>query len=151
MILRVEQMPISEVNLENNISEILNISVDKKDEVEILPKESVYSIETNTNIDSDFELARKNIKNIIGRGDTALDNILDIAKVSEHPRTYEVAGQLIKTLIDANKDLLDIHKTIKNIKTEDDKENFPKNVTNAIFVGSTAELQKLIKEKRDAE
>jgi len=134
--------------LENTMSEILNISPDKKNEIETLSKESVEITELNTDIDTDFDLARKNIKDIIHRGDAALDNILDIAKASEHPRTYEVAGQLIKTLIDANKDLLDLHKKITDIKTDNNSES-PKNVTNAIFVGSTAELQKLIKEKKD--
>ena len=69
--------------------------------------------------------------------------MIDLAKASEHPRAFEVVSQLTKTLVDANKDLLDIQKKVKDLKKEDEKEQ-PQQVTNALFVGSTAELQKMI-------
>ena len=72
-----------------------------------------------------------------------MDTLIELAKASEHPRAFEVVSQLTKTLVDANKDLLDIQKKVKDLK-KTEKEDQPKNVTNALFIGSTAELQKLV-------
>jgi len=101
-------------------------------------------------VSDDFTVARNNIRNIIEKGDDALESALELAKESEHPRTYEVVGQLIKVLVDANKDLLNIHKQKKELNTTE-SETSSKNVTNAIFVGSTAELQKIIRGKINVE
>jgi hypothetical protein len=94
-------------------------------------------------IDSDYKYARENLYGVIEKGTEALDTLIELAKASEHPRAFEVVSQLTKTLVDANKDLLDIQKKVKDLKKTDEKEA-PKNVTNALFVGSTAELQKLV-------
>ena len=72
--------------------------------------------------------------------------MLEVAKASEHPRAFEVVGSLTKTLVDANKDLLDIQKKVKDLQKEDE---IPQNVTNALFVGSTTELQKMLKKNID--
>lgn len=93
-------------------------------------------------IDGDFNIARENLHQIIHKGHDALEEAIVLAKSSEHPRAFEVVGQLIKTLVDANKDLLDIQKKLKDLKKDDSVS--AKNVTNALFVGSTSELQKLI-------
>ena len=85
---------------------------------------------------------------MIERGTEALDYLLELAKASEHPRAYEVVGTLTKTLVEANKDLLEIQKKVKDLQAEDKKES-PQNVTNALFVGSTADLQRLIKGSND--
>jgi flagellar capping protein FliD len=107
----------------------------------------VASIEVNENadIDDDFATARKNLHQIIHKGNDALEEALLVAKSSEHPRAFEVVGGLIKTLVDANKDLLDIQKKLKDLKKSDD-EKAPQSVQaqNAIFVGNAAELQQLI-------
>ena len=76
----------------------------------------------------------------------AIDGILGLAKEGEHPRAYEVAGQLIKTVSEVSQNLLDLQDKLKKIKDIPDKG--PKNVTNALFVGSTTELQKMLKEKK---
>lgn len=89
----------------------------------------------------DFEYARGNMINIIEKGNEALDGILNVAGQSQQPRSYEVAATLIKTLVDAQKDLLELQKKKKDLTGE----TSTKNVTNNLFVGSTAELQKLIK------
>lgn len=102
----------------------------------------VYDV-NNPDIESDYKYARENLYNVIERGSDALDNLVAIAQASEHPRAYEVVGSLIKTLTDANKDLLEIQSKVKKLKEETKKG--PDNVTNALFVGSTADLQKLIK------
>ena len=109
--------------------------------------QAVAPIEVNQNadIDDDFATARNNLHQIIHKGNDALEEALLVAKTSEHPRAFEVVGQLIKTLVDANKDLLDIQKKLKDLKKTDD-EKAPQSVQaqNAIFVGNAAELQQLI-------
>lgn len=98
----------------------------------------------NDSIDDDFEYARDNLRHFIERGKEAMEDALYLAKDVESPRAFEVVGQLIKTLAETNKDLLELSKKVKEIKhKEEDKQ--PSHVTNALFVGSTAELQKLLK------
>ena len=95
--------------------------------------------------DIDYNYARENYYNLIERNQDAVEEMLEIAKQSEHPRAFEVVGQLIKSGLDANKELMGLHKTKKELSNE----KAPSNVTNqAVFVGSTAELQKLLKVKR---
>jgi hypothetical protein len=98
-------------------------------------------------IQKDYKYARENLYDVIERGTEALDYLLEVAKSSEHPRAFEVVGSLTKTLVDANKDLLDIQKKVKDLQKEDTAD--PQNVTNALFVGSTSDLQKLIKGSND--
>ena len=95
--------------------------------------------------DIDYNYARENYYNLIERNHDAVEEMLEIAKQSEHPRAFEVVGQLIKSGLDANKELMALHKTKKELSIE----KGPTQVTNqAVFVGSTAELQKLLKVKR---
>jgi hypothetical protein len=108
----------------------------------IMPQKDVTVIE-NTIIDDDYEYARKNLRSLIDNGKDVMNNLTFLAKEGESPRAYEVLGQLIKTLAETNKDLLDIAKKKKDIQQEKNDEQ-PTHVTNALFVGSTAELQKLI-------
>ena len=96
--------------------------------------------------DIDYNYARENYYNLIERNQDAIEEMLEIAKQSEHPRAFEVVGQLIKSGLDANKELMGVHKTKKELSIE--KTNSTTNVNNAVFVGSTAELQKLLKAKR---
>ena len=97
--------------------------------------------------DIDFETGRKNLYNLLDKGNEAIDGILSLAKEGEHPRAYEVAGQLIKTVSEVSQNLLDLQEKLKKIKDVPDKG--PKNVTNALFVGSTTELQKMLKGKKE--
>ncbi len=96
-------------------------------------------------IDRDYEYQRQNFYNLVERGNDAIEGILELAKESEHPRTYEVAGNLIKQVAEVTEKLGDLQEKMKKLKEVPD--NAPKNVTNALFVGSTAELQKLMKGK----
>jgi len=107
--------------------------------------EVVHAESPETNVDDDFATARRNFHKIIHQGNDALEEALLVAKTSEHPRAFEVVGGLIKTLVDANKDLLDIQKKLKDLK-KDDEQKGPQSVQaeNAIFVGSAAELQALV-------
>jgi len=101
-----------------------------------------------SDIDDDYEYARNNLKGLIESGKSAMENIVFLAKEGESPRAYEVVGQLIKTLADTNKDLLDLSKKAREAKGKDNTQQSQNIVTNnSLFVGSTAELQKLIKGK----
>ncbi len=99
------------------------------------------------NIDADYEYARGNLRGLIENGKIAMENIIFLAKEGESPRAYEVVGQLIKTLAETNKDLLELGKKAKEARGKDKQEQQPQHVTNALFVGSTAELQKMIRGK----
>ena len=92
---------------------------------------------------NDYEYARENLYAIVEKGHDALDTMLEIAKSSEHPRAFEVVNQIMKTMADAQKDLLALKKTQQQITGENNQQ--PQNVTNALFVGSTAKIQKMIK------
>lgn len=96
--------------------------------------------------DKDYNYARTNFYNIIETGTEALEQMLDVAKASEHPRAYEVVSTIMKTLVDANKDLVSMSE-----KKKPREETFDGKVNNNLFVGSTAELQQLLKEMRKGE
>ena len=100
-------------------------------------------VNENQDIDNDYEYQRQNFYNLVERGNDAITGILELAKESEHPRTYEVAGNLIKQVAEVTEKLGDLQEKMKKLKEVPD--NAPKNVTNALFVGSTAELQKMLK------
>ena len=97
-------------------------------------------------IEKDYEYTSGNLYSIIEKGQEAINGILEIAQESEMPRAYEVAGQLIKSVSDATDKLLDLQQKLKDVNEEKEKKG-PNNVTNALFVGSTADLAKLIKQQ----
>ena len=100
-------------------------------------------------IDDDYKYQRDNFYNLVEKGSAAIDGILELAKESEHPRTYEVAGQLIKNVAEVTEKLGDLQEKMRRLKEVPN--NAPKNVTNALFVGSTTELQKMLKDKIEDE
>ena len=99
---------------------------------------------TKDDIEKDYEYTRGNLYSIIEKGQEAINGILELAQDSEMPRAYEVAGQLIKSVSDATDKLMDLQKKLKDVE-EENKQKGPSTVNNALFVGSTAELQKLLK------
>ena len=130
-------------NFENNFEQIFNLP----DSPPLVKDIEVIKPDTNSkdaDIESDYKYARENLYNAIERGSDALEELVELAKQSQSPRAFEIVGQMIKTLTDANKDLLEVQKKVKDLKKEDQQKG-PNNVTNALFVGNTAELQKLIK------
>ena len=135
--------------IDDKLNEVLGIAeVDKTYENEVLPKKmnTKIMVPEDKDPDIDFETGRKNLYNLLDKGNEAIDGILNLAKEGEHPRAYEVAGQLIKTVSEVSQNLLDLQDKLKKVKDIPDKG--PKNVTNALFVGSTTELQKMLKEKK---
>jgi hypothetical protein len=99
---------------------------------------------TQDDITKDYEYTRGNLYSIIEKGQEAINGILELAQESEMPRAYEVAGQLIKSVSDATDKLMDLQKKLKDVE-EETKQKGPNTVNNALFVGSTAELQKILK------
>ena len=111
-----------------------------------LPKIIPNTIEiSEDDIEDDYKYQRDNFYNLVEKGSAAIDGILELAKESEHPRTYEVAGQLIKNVAEVTEKLGDLQEKMRRLKEV--PSNAPKNVTNALFVGSTKELQKMLKDK----
>ena len=96
-------------------------------------------------VDADYEYQRENFYDLIEKGQDAIQGILNVAKESDHPRGYEVAGNLIKQVAEVTEKLGDLQEKMKKLKEVPN--SAPKNVTNALFVGSTAELQKMLKGK----
>ena len=139
-------------NIDDKLNEVLNIAeevLDKKEDknpLEIVNEKPVVVV-PQADVETDFETGRGELYKLLEKGNEAIDGILSLAKEGEHPRAYEVAGQLIKTQSEVAQNLLDLQDKLKKIK--DIKELGPKNVTNALFVGSTTELQKMIKNNKD--
>ena len=140
-------------NLNEKLSEALDIEPIEFEVVEPVVENTtpvvVETPVTNSVVEEDTEFARKNIKDLISKGTTAMDNLLQIANASEHPRAFEVAAGLIKNLADLNKDLLEIQKKKKDLSPKSDSgpNGGNVNVSNAVFVGNTNELIKLLKNK----
>tara|TARA_A200000159_G_scaffold97107_1_gene90053 strand:+ start:298 stop:720 length:423 start_codon:yes stop_codon:yes gene_type:complete len=95
-------------------------------------------------VKKDYDYTRGNLYSIIEKGQEAINGILELAQESEMPRAYEVAGQLIKNVADATDKLMDLQKKLKDVE-EDTKSKGPSTVNNALFVGSTADLAKMLK------
>ena len=134
--------------LEDNVNEILGI--EKKTEVAVKDFEQPKAVpqvidETKDDIDNDYKYSRENYYNLIERGQEAIQGILDIAKEGQHPRAYEVAGQLIGQVGQTVDKLQDLQKKLKDLKEVPNKTSA--NIKNALFVGSTAELQKMLNKK----
>ena len=111
------------------------------DTSEVVP----YQAESGDDIEKDYEYQRENFYNLVEKGSSAIDGILELAKESEHPRTYEVAGNLIKQVAEVTEKLGDLQEKMRRLKEV--PSNAPKSVTNALFIGSTKELQTMLKDK----
>ena len=134
-------------NLEKTMEDILDLSPEAASMKEVLTNgEILPAREMNSDniTDEDFEYARDNLKGIIDNGQQVIEELSSIASTSESPRAFEVLSALMKTIVDANKDLLELQRKAKAIKKES-AELQPKNVTNALFLGSTKDLQNLLK------
>lgn len=132
--------------LGENLSQILDINYK---ETNLLPQEAPKNeVVIGNDVDSDAEFARQNIRSLIEKGNNAFDDLLKVAKESEHPRSYEVTAGFLKNLADLNKDLLELQKRKKDLSPEQNSQSKNINVDKAVFVGSTTELVKFIKENK---
>jgi len=156
----VVEQTVSKTKLESNLNDLFGIPEDtasiseaKGELVSVEPSNELANRQGRDytgDIDTDYRYARENLYEIIENGSHALHELVEIAKASEHPRAFEVVGSLMKTLTDANKDLLEIQTKVKKLKQEENVQQGPNNVTNALFVGSTAELQNMLKDTLDS-
>ena len=109
----------------------------------VIPRPKEY----NEDLENDYKYQRENFYNLVEKGTDAIEGILELARESEHPRTYEVAGNLIKQVAEVTEKLGDLQEKMKKLKEVPN--NAPKSVTNALYVGSTAELQKMLQGKKN--
>ena len=128
----VEEIPKSEVK-------VINPTVENVPTV----------IDSNENKDNDFQYARENLYDIIEKGRDAMEELLEIAKAEESPRAFEVFGQLLKSMTDTQSTLMELHQKKQKLENDGDRQEVSRaqNVTNALFVGSTADLLKLVKKE----
>ena len=122
-----------------------NISMGHGWPAKVAPPVTALQYKNEEDIEKDYEYQRENFYKLVERGSVAIDGILELAKEGEHPRAYEVAGQLIKNVAEVTEKLGDLQEKMRRLKEVPD--NAPKNVTNALFVGSTKELQNILKDK----
>ena len=118
---------------------------ENKSNIEVISSSSQLLKNDGSDIEKDYEYQRDNFYNLVEKGSAAIDGILELAKESEHPRTYEVAGNLIKQVAEVTEKLGDLQEKMRKLKEVPN--NAPKNVTNALFIGSTKELQTMLKDK----
>ena len=128
---------------DDTIAQALDLEPLEPKSSDILPADQsvVHYDEKAENIENDYKYARENLYNVIERGTDALNGIVDLAQQSQHPRSFEVVADLIRTLSTANKDLLDLQKKVKDLQPE---EKGPSKVTNNLFVGSTKDITDLL-------
>tara|TARA_B100002019_G_scaffold144225_1_gene124350 strand:+ start:177 stop:578 length:402 start_codon:yes stop_codon:yes gene_type:complete len=125
--------------IDTKLDELLDIETDIKQKTEV-----VKLPERGENIETDYRYARENLYNLVERGQDAIDGILELSKETEHPRAYEVAGQLIKTVGETAEKLIDLQSKLKKLEGEEQKVGTQHN---HLYVGSTSELQKFLKKK----
>ena len=117
---------------------------------EITKKPETPLAKQKEDADKDYRSVRGNLYSIIDKGNEAIYGILEVAQEGDSPRAYEVAAQMIKTVAEANKDLMDLHKKMKDIKQEEIVTNQNNTTNNAIYVGSTKDLQDILNQSRSA-
>jgi len=134
--------------LEDKVNEILGVEtkapVEQKEFKPLVPR---MEDKNKEDVDNDYKYSRENYYNLIEKGQEAIQGILDIAQEGQHPRAYEVAGQLIGQVATTVDKLQDLQKKLKDLKEVPNKTNA--NIKNALFVGSTAELQKMLKQNNE--
>lgn len=131
----------------DSIEKALDVQVTEIEKEEIKDNKELIlkSPKTQENCDADYEYTRGNLYSLIEKGQELIDNVMELAQQSDSPRAYEVAGQIIKNVADTTDKLIDLQQKMKKLKEEEPKG--PKSITNnTMFVGSTAELQKLLKQ-----
>ena len=135
-------------SIDDKLNEVLNIVPEVFTETTEISavEENQIVVPQDKDAEVDFDKGRENLYKMLDKGNDAIDGILALAKEGEHPRAYEVAGQLIKTVADMSKDLMAMQEKLKKLKEVPN--TGPTSVTNALFVGSTTELTKLLKEKK---
>lgn len=132
------------------LDDLFNIEpAPKKDEEDVFAVSDRMNANKELDQEDDYQLARQTLRNLIVKGNIVLDDVSSLAKNSEHPRAYEVTGQIIKNLSDVSKDLLNLQKQVKELKTQETQSINTQN--NIVFAGSTNDLLKLLNKKDDSD
>lgn len=124
---------------DKTIHNALNLTPITKERLQVVVPED------DDNVENDFRFTRENLYSVIEQGNKALEDMIDVARASEHPRAYEVVSTLMNTLVNANKDLLDLSKKKRELVGKQES-SAPQTVNNNLFVGSTADLQRALKD-----
>jgi len=129
-------------DIDSKLDDVLDIqsTIKRETKAVVVPKERSQNIET------DYKYTRENLYGLVERGQDAIEGILDVCKETENPRAYEVAGQLIKTVGETTEKLIDVQQKLKKLEDEDQQKIGQQH--NHLYVGSTAELQKLLKKNK---
>jgi hypothetical protein len=127
----------------DGLDEVFNV---EPSEIIETPREEIVPLSQKPELQQDYEVTRAQLHNLVMKGQEAIDGILDVARSSDHPRAYEVAGQLIKNVADVADKLIDLQKKMKDIDEKSATKSGPTTVNNTMFVGSTSELAKLLKQ-----
>lgn len=134
------------------ISDVLNMQpleeAGLEDKKKVLPTVYRETRKDDNEAETDLEYVRKNLYDLIEKGQGAVDELLNVADQSQHPRAYEVLANMIKTMVETNKDLISLHHEKNKLKGED-KQIDPQTVNNNLFVGSTADLLKMMNREND--
>ena len=139
------------MKIDDSLSNVFGVAPTPTQRTEVITQDGEIISQANEKVENDYDTARTNLRELLTTGKAALEHALEVAKSSEHPRAFEVVGNLMKQLADVNQQLLDIHQQRKKLD-EPAKGSQGNNVTNnSIFVGSTAELQKVLKEMKTNE
>ena len=141
------------MRIDDNLSDVFDMEPMEK-KTDIIPaaeQQLAIAQEFREKIDNDYDVSRGNLKELLMKGQEALNHALEVAKQSEHPRAFEVVGNLVKQLADVNQQLMDLHQQRKKLDEPNKGEQAKVTNNNAIFVGSTAELNKLINKMNKGE
>lgn len=139
-----------DTKLNKSLSSVLGIDPipEEKKEIEIIPPEKEPENSVSEDVKTDYDLSRKTFKKLISKGESAIEDLAELAKASEHPRSYEVLATLIKTVADTTKDLYDLQKKTKDLRdTKGKVRSGTIEVDKAVFVGNPSDLLKKIKEE----
>lgn len=134
--------------IDENLSQMFNMEQTKQELTVRKPDQPIAVKVDMDDADKDFQKARENLKELISLGFNAIDGVLKVASEGDSPRAYEVVAQMLKTVAETNKDLVELHQRMKTIKEDKYESNTTNNTTNAIFLGSTKDLQELLNPKR---
>jgi hypothetical protein len=137
----------------NKRNDVLSDALGIENAVEIIPPKAPEPIintpHEDDDIKADYNLSRRTFRDLINKGNSAMESLTDLAKESESPRAYEVLATMMRTVADTTKDLYDLQKKTKDLKGLDKNDQPSVNVEKAVFVGSTADLLKKIKENKE--
>ena len=134
------------MKVDDSLSNVFGVETIPADSTEVITKDGEVITPPDQKIENDYDSARNNLRELLATGQAALVHALEVAKQSEHPRAFEVVGNLIKQLADVNQQLMDVHQQKQKLDgPKETKKSGDRVTNNAIFVGSTNELSKMIK------